>query len=145
MKFRVFKTVENHLGTRISDVGKCPKTEFLHATTSRPRQRYDMRKAIDGLVQLIEPVSKADPFCGPRFVILGKSGDNAKIIVWDGVDFWLPGARHRCRRAARAPEIRAAAHRRVPVAGQPAQASGSTSVMIVGQKLKGPARMQALF
>ena len=48
----------------------------------------DMRKAIDGLVQLIEPVFKADPFGGHMFVFLGKSRNTAKIIVWDRTGFW---------------------------------------------------------
>ena len=49
----------------------------------------DMRKAIDGLVQLIEPAFKADPFSGHMFVFLGKSRNKAKIIVWDRTGFWL--------------------------------------------------------
>ena len=48
----------------------------------------DMRKAIDGLVQLIEPAFKADPFCDHMFVFLGKSRNKAKIIVWDRTGFW---------------------------------------------------------
>jgi transposase len=49
----------------------------------------DMRKSIDGLVQLVEPVFKLDPFCGAMFVFLGKSRNKAKIVVWDRTGFWL--------------------------------------------------------
>lgn len=49
----------------------------------------DMRKSIDGLVQLIEPVFKADPFCGHMFMFLGKSRNKAKIVMWDRTGFWL--------------------------------------------------------
>lgn len=43
----------------------------------------------DGLVQLVEPVFKADPFCGSVFVFLGKSRNKAKMVVWDSTGFWL--------------------------------------------------------
>jgi transposase len=49
----------------------------------------DMRKSIDGLVQLIEPVFKADPFCGHMFMFLGKARNKAKIVFWDRTGFWL--------------------------------------------------------
>lgn len=49
----------------------------------------DMRKSIDGLALLIEPVFKADPFSGAMFVFLGKSRNKAKILVWDRTGFWL--------------------------------------------------------
>jgi transposase len=49
----------------------------------------DMRKSIDGLVQLIEPVFKASPFSGHVFVFLGKSRNKAKMVIWDRTGFWL--------------------------------------------------------
>jgi transposase len=49
----------------------------------------DMRKSIDGLVQLIEPMFKADPFSGAMFMFLGKRRDKAKILMWDRTGFWL--------------------------------------------------------
>lgn len=52
-------------------------------------QTVDMRKSIDGLAQLVEPLFQADPFCGHVFVFLGKTRNKAKLLVWDRHGFWL--------------------------------------------------------
>jgi transposase len=52
-------------------------------------QPVDMRKSIDGLAQLVEPLFQADPFCGHVFVFLGKTRNKAKLLVWDRHGFWL--------------------------------------------------------
>ena len=52
-------------------------------------QPVDMRKAIDGLAQLVEPLFQADPFSGQVFVFLSKTRNKAKLLVWDRHGFWL--------------------------------------------------------
>ncbi len=49
----------------------------------------DMRKSIDGLAQLVEPLFQADPFSGRVFVFLGKRRDKVRLLVWDRNGFWL--------------------------------------------------------
>jgi len=49
----------------------------------------DMRKSIDGLAQLVEPLFQADPFSGHVFVFLGKHRNKVKLLVWDRNGFWM--------------------------------------------------------
>lgn len=49
----------------------------------------DMRKAIDGLAQLVQPMFRADPFGGQVFVFLGKRRNKVKLLWWDRNGFFL--------------------------------------------------------
>lgn len=49
----------------------------------------DMRKAIDGLVALVNDVLSQDPFTGHVFVFRGRRGDRVKVLVWDRNGFVL--------------------------------------------------------
>ena len=49
----------------------------------------DMRKSIDSLSQLVEPVFGADAFGGQVFVFLGKQRNNVKLLWWDRHGFFL--------------------------------------------------------
>ena len=49
----------------------------------------DMRKQIDGLAQLVEPLFAADPFGGQVFVFLGKRRNKVKLLWWDRHGFFL--------------------------------------------------------
>jgi transposase len=49
----------------------------------------DMRRSIDGLAQLIEPVFAADPFSGQVYVFLGKRRNRVKLLWWDRNGFFL--------------------------------------------------------
>lgn len=49
----------------------------------------DMRKSIDGLSQLVEPVFHADVFCGQVFVFVGKRRNKVKLLWWDRHGFFL--------------------------------------------------------
>lgn len=49
----------------------------------------DMRKSIDGLSQLVEPVFRADAFCGQVFVFIGKRRNKVKLLWWDRHGFFL--------------------------------------------------------
>jgi transposase len=48
-----------------------------------------MRKSIDGLAQLVEPLLGADVFGGSLFVFLSRGRDKVKILWWDRHGFWL--------------------------------------------------------
>lgn len=52
-------------------------------------QPVDMRKSIDGLSQLVQPLFSADAFGGQVFVFLGKRRDKVKLLWWDRHGFWL--------------------------------------------------------
>lgn len=47
----------------------------------------DMRRSIDGLAQMVQPLFAADPFCGHVFVFLGKSRNKIKLLWWDSNGF----------------------------------------------------------
>ena len=49
----------------------------------------DMRKQIDGLAQLVEPLFGSDPFGGQVFVFLGKRRNKVKLLWWDRHGFFL--------------------------------------------------------
>lgn len=49
----------------------------------------DLRKSIDGLAALVEPVFAADPFSGHWFVFLSKNRTKVKILYWDRHGFAL--------------------------------------------------------
>jgi transposase len=52
-------------------------------------EAVDMRKSIDGLSAMVEPVFAADPFSGHWFVFLSKSRAKVKILYWDRHGFAL--------------------------------------------------------
>ena len=49
----------------------------------------DMRKSIDALAQLVEPMFAADPFGGQVFVFLGKRRNKVKLLWWNRHGFLL--------------------------------------------------------
>ncbi len=49
----------------------------------------DMRKAIDGLSALVQPVIGQDPLSGHLFVFVSKSRTKVKLLWWDRNGFWL--------------------------------------------------------
>ena len=49
----------------------------------------DMRLGFDGLTAKVVSVLAADPFCGHAFVFRNKRGDRLKLLLWDGLGFWL--------------------------------------------------------
>lgn len=49
----------------------------------------DMRLAFDGLAARIQHELKLDPYGGECFVFRSKSGNRLKMLLWDGIGFWL--------------------------------------------------------
>jgi len=49
----------------------------------------DMRKNIDGLAGLVQPLLGRDAFSGQVFVFVGKRRNKVKLLVWDRHGFWL--------------------------------------------------------
>ena len=49
----------------------------------------DLRKSIDALAQLVEPMFTADPFGGQVFVFLSKRRNKVKLLWWDRHGFLL--------------------------------------------------------
>jgi transposase len=49
----------------------------------------DMRKAINGLMVLVEDVLEADPFSSHLFVFCNRQRDKLKILGWHNNGFWL--------------------------------------------------------
>ncbi|MEN8129953.1 MAG: IS66 family insertion sequence element accessory protein TnpB [Pseudomonadota bacterium] len=49
----------------------------------------DMRKAIDGLMVLVQDVLQADPFSSHLFVFCNRVRDKIKILYWHNNGFWL--------------------------------------------------------
>ena len=49
----------------------------------------DMRKAINGLMVLVEDVLEADPFSSHLFVFCNRLRNKIKILYWHNNGFWL--------------------------------------------------------
>ena len=49
----------------------------------------DMRKAVNGLMVLVEDVLQADPFSSHLFVFCNRLRDKIKILYWHNNGFWL--------------------------------------------------------
>ena len=53
------------------------------------RAPIDFRKAVNGLVALVEHELKLDPFALACFVFRNKRADKVKILFWQKNGFWL--------------------------------------------------------
>src|SRR6266446_2782772 len=53
----------------------------------------DFRKGIDSLAQLCRDKLAADPFSGCVFVFRSRRARSIKILVYDGMGFWLAAKR----------------------------------------------------
>ncbi|MBU2795161.1 IS66 family insertion sequence element accessory protein TnpB [Acidithiobacillus sp. VAN18-2] len=49
----------------------------------------DMRLGFDGLAAKVHGALSADPFGGQAFVFRNRRGDRLKLLLWDGLGFWL--------------------------------------------------------
>ena len=49
----------------------------------------DMRKAVNGLMVLVQDVLQADPFSSHVFVFCNRLRDKIKILYWHNNGFWL--------------------------------------------------------
>ena len=49
----------------------------------------DMRKAVNGLMVLVQDVLEADPFSSHLFVFCNRLRDKIKILYWHNNGFWL--------------------------------------------------------
>lgn len=49
----------------------------------------DMRKAVNGLMILVQDVLEADPFSSHLFVFCNRLRDKIKILYWHNNGFWL--------------------------------------------------------
>jgi len=52
-------------------------------------QPIDFRKGIDGLMSLCKQHLKHDPFSGTFFIFTNKRRTTVKILIYDGLGFWL--------------------------------------------------------
>lgn len=52
-------------------------------------EAVDFRKGIDSLAQLCRDKLTADPFSGCVFVFRSRGATSIKILVYDGMGFWL--------------------------------------------------------
>jgi transposase len=53
------------------------------------RDRVDMRRGVDGLLQLVGQSFGRDPFGGQMFIFIGKRRDKAKLLWWHHTGFLL--------------------------------------------------------
>lgn len=60
-----------------------------NTTVYLARGATDMRKAIDGLMVLVQDVLQADPFSSHLFVFCNRVRDKIKILYWHNNGFWL--------------------------------------------------------
>lgn len=49
----------------------------------------DMRKSIDGLMNIVQNSFSLDPFAPAAYVFCNRKRDRIKILVWDDDGFWL--------------------------------------------------------
>lgn len=49
----------------------------------------DFRNGIDGLVALCKRELVEDPFCGALYVFRNRRGTALKLLVYDGLGFWM--------------------------------------------------------
>jgi transposase len=49
----------------------------------------DMRLSFDGLAARVQHALGRDPYSGECFVFRGKSVGKLKILLWDGLGFWI--------------------------------------------------------
>jgi transposase len=49
----------------------------------------DMRKSINGLMNIVQASFLLDPFSEDLFVFCNRNRDRLKILEWDGDGFWL--------------------------------------------------------
>jgi transposase len=49
----------------------------------------DMRKSIDALSMLVEPLLGMNALSGQVFVFVGKRRNKVKLLVWDRHGFWM--------------------------------------------------------
>ncbi len=62
-------------------------------TVHLAREATDMRKAFDGLCNLVRFGFDLDPFTGGLFVFFNRRATHVKILQWDGNGFWLHAKR----------------------------------------------------
>jgi transposase len=53
------------------------------------REPVDMRKSIDGLSYLVEPLLAQNPVSGSLFVFVGRDRSKVKCLYWDRTGFAL--------------------------------------------------------
>ena len=53
------------------------------------REGTDLRKAFDGLCNLVRFSFRLDPFGGGLFVFFNRRANRVKVLQWDGNGFWL--------------------------------------------------------
>lgn len=49
----------------------------------------DMRKAINGLAEIVQSNFELDPYNGALYAFCNRRRDRLKILEWDGDGFWL--------------------------------------------------------
>lgn len=65
----------------------------------------DMRKSIDGLSQLVEPLLSGNAFSGSVFVFMSRRREKVKLLWWDRHGFWVAYKRLERGRFPRAEEL----------------------------------------
>ena len=49
----------------------------------------DMRLSFDGLAARVAQALRRDPYGGECFVFRSKTGSSLKMLLWDGLGFWI--------------------------------------------------------